>query len=72
MSANVKELKDYVLCMRIGDTADVATSQYATNTTPAGYYFDFHSTAPAVRSLVKQGLIEAEYGWRYYKIRRIK
>ena len=66
--SNVDELKAFIASKRKGAKLDIATSQYADNTTAPGYRFDFHSTAPAVRSLVKAGLIEADYRWRYYEV----
>jgi hypothetical protein len=66
MTTNVQNLLAYVLAHPIGTKFTVATSQYADLTTPARFKFDHYSTAPAVRSLVGQGFIKAEYGWRYY------
>ena len=64
--SNVNDLLQYILSHRIGHKFTVATSQYANNTTAPGFTFDTWSTAPAVRSLIKQGFIEGECGWRYY------
>ena len=75
MSLNVKQLRWFVENhMEIGGTAEIATSQYANSPNAAGphYHFDEHSTAPAVRSLIKSGLIDGFCGWRYYKITRLK
>lgn len=66
--SNVEDLKAFITGRRPGTKLDIATSQYADNTTAPGYTFDFHSTAPAVRSLVNAGLIEADYRWRYYEV----
>jgi hypothetical protein len=66
MNRNVSNLLDYALAHPIGTKFTIATSQYAYNTVAPGFRFDTHSTAPAVRSLVKRGFIKAEYGWRYY------
>ncbi len=66
--SNVQRLRDFIAGKRTGAKLDIATSQYADNTTAPGYTFDFYSTAPAVRSLVKSGLIEADYRWRYYEV----
>ena len=71
MSVNVEDLRSYIDSIPMDMTADIATSQYAMNTVPKGYCFDFWSTAAAVRSLVKQGRIEAEYKWRYYEVKRV-
>ena len=68
MTTNVQQLKAIIESHPAGTKLDVATSQYADNTTPPGYHFDAHSTAAAVRSLVNQGLITAEYMWRYYEV----
>ena len=65
---NVTQLKDFVASKPAGTKLDIATSQYADNTTPAGYHFDAYSNAAAIRSLVKQELIEAVYMWRYYEV----
>ena len=73
MSENVENLTWFVEnCMKVGDTSDVATSQYADNTTAPGYRFDTYSTAPAVRSVAKSGLISAESNWRYYRVKRLR
>jgi len=73
MSENVENLTWFVKNhMEVGDTADVATSQYADNTTPKDYRFATYSTAPAVRSVAKSGLIDAEAVWRYHRIRRLR
>lgn len=66
--SNVSELKAIIEKHAAGTKLDVATSQYADNTTPPGYRFDAYSSAAAVRSLVNQGLISAEYMWRYYEV----
>jgi len=66
--SNVSDLKRFLEGKPKGSKWDIATSQYAYNTTAPGYRFDFHSSAPAVRSLVKQGIIEADCGWRYYQV----
>ena len=66
--SNVDELKAFIAGKRKGAKLDIATSQYAENTTAPGYRFDYHSTAPAIRSLVTSGLIKAEYRWRYYEV----
>ena len=65
---NVSELKDFINTKPIGSMLDIATSQYAGNTTSPGYRFDAHSSAQAVRSLIKQGLIKGENRWRYYEV----
>lgn len=72
LSANVRNLLDYVLSHPIGTEFTCATSQYANNTTAPGFRFDTWSTAQAVRSLVKRGFIEAECGWRYYDCKVVR
>ena len=66
--SNVTDLKAFIEDQEPGTVLEIATSQYASNTTPPGHRFDYHSTAQAVRSLVKQGLIAADYRWRYYEV----
>lgn len=66
--SNVQELKDFIKTKPIGAVLEIATSQYASNTTPPGHSFDYHSTAPAVRSLIKSGLLKGWCGWRYYEV----
>jgi hypothetical protein len=68
-TTNVQDLKDFIATRKVGDRLEIATSEYASNTTPAGHSFDFHSTAPAVRSLIKAGYLEGANGWRYYDVR---
>jgi len=63
--SNVNELKSFLTDKQPGDVFEIATSQYADNTTKPGHRFDFYSTGQAVASLVKQGWIEASDRWRY-------
>ncbi len=65
---NVNGLKSFIAKCKVGDKLEIATSEYASNTTAPGHRFDAHSTAPAVRSLIKQGYITGESGWRYYDV----
>jgi len=67
-SQNVQDLSEFIAGKKRGTELDIATSQYADVTTKPGYRFDFHSTAAAVRSLIKSGKISADYGWRYYRV----
>lgn len=69
---NVQDLRDFIAAHPVGTKLAIATSQYATNTTAPDFRFDFYSTAPAIRSLVKSGMIDAEYGWRYYDVTVLK
>lgn len=66
---NVEHLKAFVNSCKPGDTIEIATSDYASNTTAPGHRFDFHSTAPAVCSLIKQGWLQGECRWRYYEVK---
>lgn len=68
----VENLKQFIRGCKVGDKLEIATSQYASNTTDAGHRFDFHSSAPAVRSLIKKGFLKGECGWRYYDVTVIK
>ena len=70
--SNVSDLLDFISKQPIGTKLDIATSQYATNTTAPGFHFDYWSTAPAVRSLIKQGYLEGDCGWRYYGVTVVK
>ena len=65
---NVKDLETFIATKPPGTKLDIATSQYATNTVAEGYAFDFHSTAQAVRGLIKRGLLKGQSRWRYYEV----
>lgn len=65
---NVQDLRDFIKGHSVGTVLEIATSQYASNTTSPGHRFDYHSTAPAVRSLINSGLITGWCGWRYYEV----
>ena len=67
--SNVNELKRFLVNKRPGTVFEIATSQYADNTTEPGHRFDFYSTGQAVASLVKQGWIKAEDRWRYSDVK---
>ena len=66
--SNVQDLMDFIGKKPIGTELDIATSKYADNTNAPGHVFDFWSTAPAVRSLIKAGYLIGECGWRYYRV----
>ena len=66
--SRVEDLKDFISDLPAGTKLNIATSQYADNTTAPDFHFDYYSTAPAVRSVAKQGLIEIDYKWRYYEV----
>lgn len=70
--SNVNDLKTFLEGQPVNKKLYIATSQYATNTVAEGFTFDFHSTAQAVKSLIKQGIIKGECGWRYYEVKKIK
>ena len=67
--SNVNELKRFLADKQPGTVFEIATSQYADNTTEPGHRFDFYSTGQAVASLVKQGWIKAEDRWRYSDVK---
>lgn len=69
---NVNELKNFIAKCKVGDKLEIATSEYASNTTAPGHSFDAHSTAPAVRALINQGYLEGDCGWRYYGVTVVK
>ena len=69
---NVQDLIRFIRTREVGDKLDIATSQYANNTTRPGFSFDFHSTAPAVRSLIKRGYLTGDCGWRCYRVEVVK
>lgn len=69
--SNKQGLIDFIKTQPCGKTLYIATSQYADNTTAEDFYFDYYSTAPAVRSLINSGLIEGESQWRCYEVKRI-
>lgn len=66
--SNVSELTEFLANRKAGETLEIATSQYADNTTAPDHYFDYYTTVQAVLSLVKKGVIMAEYRWRYYEV----
>lgn len=66
--SNVIQLKRFLADKAPGTKLELATSQYASNTTDPGHTFDFHTTAQAVRSLIKQGWLKGSCGWRYYDV----
>ena len=51
-----------------GDKLDIQTSEYAYDTTEAGFKFDEAASAPAVRALIKKGILKGECLWRYYEV----
>lgn len=67
-SRTTEELLDFLSDKRKGDVFEIATSQYADNTTPPGHKFDHYSTAQAVRGLIKRGIIKGECRWRYFEV----
>ena len=69
---NVQNLMNYIATLNVGDVIEIATSEYADNTTPLGHRFDWYTTAPAVISLIKQGYIAGENRWRYYECTVVK
>lgn len=71
-SQNVHDLETFIRSRKIGERLSIATSQYANNTTPPSFRFDFWSTAPAVRSLIKRGILEGRNGWRCYDVTVVK
>ncbi len=71
-SPATQELLDHLRGKPVGYACDVATSQYAYNTTPPGYRFDCHSSAQAVRGLERRGIIKADYRWRYYRVELVQ
>ena len=66
--SNVEQLKEFIAGHKPGQVLDIATSQYADNTTSPNFKFAYYSTAPAVRSLIKSGIIAGECRWRYYEV----
>ena len=66
--SNVQLLKDFIRRQVPGTVLNLATSQYADNTTAKDFHFDYYSTAQAVRSLINSGLISGDYRWRYYEV----
>ena len=69
---NTEKLLAFIRTQAVGTKLEIATSEYASNNTPAGHCFAFHSSAQAVRSLIKQGYLSGEYLWRYYDVEVIK
>lgn len=69
---DINNLKNFIAKCKVGDVLEIATSEYASNTTAPGHRFDAHSTAPAVRSLIKQGYVTGESKWRYYEVKVVR
>jgi len=69
---NTEQLIEWLRTQPTGKTLFIATSQYAMNTVRDGFYFDFWSTAPCVRGLIKKGILKGESGFRYYEVIKIK
>jgi hypothetical protein len=65
--SNVDDLKYFLAGRKVGDVVEVADS-----TTAPGHRFDFYSTAPAVRSLIKQGYVKGDNLWRYYELKILR
>ena len=68
----IDELKDFIRTCKIGTKLEIATSQYASNTTAPGHRFDCYSNAAAVRSLINAGYLKGSCGWRYYEVKVVK
>jgi len=51
-----------------GDILNIQTSEYAYNTTAPDFRFDEAASAPAVRALIKKGILAGECKWRYYEV----
>ncbi len=66
--SNVSDLQDYLLSKAPGTKLNIATSQYADNTTAPGFTFDYRSTAQAVQAVAGMGYCRAEYFWRYFEV----
>jgi hypothetical protein len=64
-SRTIIDFLDFVNSQPIGAVLEIATSQYAGN---HGAVFDYRSTAPAVRSMIKQGFLEGESCFRFYRV----
>jgi hypothetical protein len=62
-----KELEeDIARHYKKGDVLDIQTSEYAYNNVREGFRFD--EAAPAVRALIKKGILAGECKWRYYEV----
>jgi hypothetical protein len=62
--------KDFLSILPIGETVDVATSQYADRTEvfrPVTRY-----TAQGIKALIEKGYLEGELFWRGAKVKRLK
>ncbi len=62
------ELEEAISHYPRGKMLDIQTSEYAYNTTAPGFRFDEAASAPAVRALIKKGLLKGECKWRYYAV----
>jgi hypothetical protein len=66
MNKNTTELKEFIETQKTGTVLDVATSKHI-HSTP-GLYFDFYSTAGAVKALTEKGLIKSDQLFRFAEI----
>lgn len=64
-SRTIIDFLHFVNSQPIGAVLEIATSQYAGN---HGAVFDYRSTAPAVRSMIKRGFLEGESCFRFYRV----
>ena len=67
-SQNTIDLLNFILQHDKGTTLDISTSDYSDNYQTGYAKFDFHSTAPCVRGLIKRGIISGTCRWRYYEV----
>ena len=59
---NVKDLKERIQTLPVGTVLELSTSQYVNGS------FDGRTSASAIRSLEKQGLITADWLYRYAEV----
>ena len=66
---NSKELEEALKDYPRGTKLQIQTSEYAYNTiSDPSFRFDLAASAPAVRALIKKGIISGWCGWRYYEV----
>jgi len=65
---NTEELLEFLKDKKSGEKFDISTSDYSCNYQTGYATFDFHSTAPCVRGLIKRGILKGSCGWRYYAV----
>ena len=66
-------IKTFLECTEIGEEVDIATSEYSIDSNPyTGWNPKFRMHHSTIRSMVKKGIVNAEFFWRGATVKRIK